>query len=130
MILADALTYAGRYKPDFVVDYATLTGACLVALGPEVFGVMGNHQPLVDAILEEGAKFAENELAPLNPIGDREGCRLEAGAAALKPRGEMLIVANRTLPYEARLEELFTGVEALKVTGRYKVLRAWKVRRR
>jgi 16S rRNA (guanine1207-N2)-methyltransferase len=55
---------------------------------------------------------------------------LEAGAAALKPRGEMLIVANRTLPYEARLEELFTGVEALKVTGRYKVLRAWKVRRR
>jgi len=59
LILADALTYAGRYKPDFVVDYATLTGACLVALGPEVFGVMGNHQPLVDAILESGREVQE-----------------------------------------------------------------------
>jgi 16S rRNA (guanine1207-N2)-methyltransferase len=54
---------------------------------------------------------------------------LEAGAAALKPGGEMLIVANRTLPYEARLAELFNAVEAVKVTGRYKVLRAWKVKR-
>jgi len=52
LILADALTYAARYKPDFVVDYATLTGACLVALGPGVCGVMGNHQGLVDTILK------------------------------------------------------------------------------
>ncbi len=59
LILADALTYAGRYEPDFVVDYATLTGACLVALGPEVFGVMGNHQPLVDAILDAGDELHE-----------------------------------------------------------------------
>ncbi len=55
---------------------------------------------------------------------------LEAGAAALKPGGEMLIVANRTLPYEARLGELFGAVEAVTVTGRYKVLRAWKAKRR
>jgi leucyl aminopeptidase len=59
LILADALSYAGRFKPDFVVDYATLTGACLVALGPEVFGVMGNHQPLVDAIIEAGNELHE-----------------------------------------------------------------------
>lgn len=59
LILADALTYADRYKPDYVIDYATLTGACLVALGPEVYGVMGNHQPLVDAILESGRQLHE-----------------------------------------------------------------------
>ncbi len=59
LILADALTYAARYKPDYVVDFATLTGACLVALGPKVFAVMGNHQPLVDHILEAGKEVDE-----------------------------------------------------------------------
>ena len=59
LILADALTYAARFQPDFVVDFATLTGACLVALGPKVYGVMGNHQPLVDAILKAGEEVHE-----------------------------------------------------------------------
>ncbi|MDJ0841520.1 MAG: leucyl aminopeptidase [Acidobacteriota bacterium] len=60
LIMADALTYAKRYNPDFVVDFATLTGACLVALGPYVCAVMGNHQPLVDGILEAGQSVYEN----------------------------------------------------------------------
>ena len=60
LILADALTYAGNYKPDYVIDFATLTGACLVALGPKVCGVMGNHQPLIDAILEGGRDSHEH----------------------------------------------------------------------
>ena len=59
LILIDALTYADRYKPDYVVDFATLTGACLVALGPKVCAVMGNHQPLVDHILEAGRAVHE-----------------------------------------------------------------------
>ena len=59
LILIDALTYAARYKPDYVIDFATLTGACLVALGPKVFGVMGNHQPLVDAIVKAGKELHE-----------------------------------------------------------------------
>ena len=53
------MTYCGRYKPDYVVDFATLTGACLVALGPKVFGLMGNHQPLIDAILKAGTELNE-----------------------------------------------------------------------
>ncbi len=59
LILADALTYAERYKPDYVIDFATLTGACLVALGPKVFGVMGNCKPLVDAIVQAGEDVHE-----------------------------------------------------------------------
>ncbi|MCB1042600.1 MAG: leucyl aminopeptidase [Acidobacteria bacterium] len=59
LILADALTYAARYQPDYVVDFATLTGACLVALGPKVFGVMGNDQKLVDEILTAGQEVDE-----------------------------------------------------------------------
>ena len=59
LILADALTYADRFKPDYVIDYATLTGACMVALGPKVCAVLGNHQPLVDAVLKAGEEVSE-----------------------------------------------------------------------
>lgn len=54
LILADALDYAKNFKPDYVIDYATLTGACLVALGPKICGIMGNHQKLVDAMVKVG----------------------------------------------------------------------------
>jgi leucyl aminopeptidase len=50
LILADALTYALRYKPDGIIDLATLTGACIVALGDEVIGIMGNHDGFIERI--------------------------------------------------------------------------------
>lgn len=50
LILADALTYAKRYKPDYVIDMATLTGAVLVALGKEASGLIGTNQELMDKI--------------------------------------------------------------------------------
>lgn len=59
LILVDALTYSKRFEADYVVDFATLTGACVVALGPKVFGVMGNHQPLIDAIVAAGGALHE-----------------------------------------------------------------------
>ncbi len=54
---------------------------------------------------------------------------LEAGARALRPGGAMMIVANRTLPYEQRLAELFVQVEEAVLTPRYKILRARRPRR-
>jgi len=54
LILADALTYCERYQPDTVIDIATLTGACVIALGRQAIGLMSNHQPLADALLEAG----------------------------------------------------------------------------
>jgi leucyl aminopeptidase len=46
LILCDALTYAGRFKPDTVIDVATLTGACLIALGKQASGLLTNNSAL------------------------------------------------------------------------------------
>ncbi|MEA3404302.1 MAG: leucyl aminopeptidase [Pseudomonadota bacterium] len=55
LILCDALTYAQQtYKPAKVIDMATLTGACIVALGRHVSGLMANNQPMADALLTAG----------------------------------------------------------------------------
>jgi leucyl aminopeptidase len=50
LLLADGLSMATEQSPDAIVDIATLTGACLVALGPAVAGVLGTSQGLVDQI--------------------------------------------------------------------------------
>jgi leucyl aminopeptidase len=51
LVLCDALTYAERFKPQAVIDIATLTGACIVALGSNTSGLMGNNDDLVQEIL-------------------------------------------------------------------------------
>ncbi len=51
LILADALTYAERFKPEFVIDIATLTGAIIIALGHETTGLFTSDEPLADLIL-------------------------------------------------------------------------------
>jgi leucyl aminopeptidase len=56
LILCDALTYARRYSPQIVVDFATLTGACIVALGNHHSGVMGNDDALVRELVEAGVR--------------------------------------------------------------------------
>ncbi|WP_416638292.1 leucyl aminopeptidase [Pseudomonas sp. OHS18] len=54
LVLCDTLTYAERFKPQSVIDIATLTGACVVALGSNVSGLMGNDDDLVNQILAAG----------------------------------------------------------------------------
>ena len=54
LILCDALTYAKKFKPVAVVDIATLTGACVVALGKHASGLLSNNQELADELLEAG----------------------------------------------------------------------------
>lgn len=54
LILADALSYAERYKPKAVIDMATLTGACIIALGSHASGIMGNDEKLIEAIRKAG----------------------------------------------------------------------------
>ncbi len=54
LILCDALTYAERFKPAAVIDIATLTGACVVALGHHTTGLLGNDDKLADELLQAG----------------------------------------------------------------------------
>ncbi len=54
LILCDALTYAERYAPDLVIDVATLTGACVIALGHVVSGLYANDAKLADALCAAG----------------------------------------------------------------------------
>ncbi|MWV17776.1 leucyl aminopeptidase [Pseudomonas sp. L-22-4S-12] len=54
LVLCDTLTYAERFKPQAVIDIATLTGACIVALGSQVSGLMGNNDALVKQLLKAG----------------------------------------------------------------------------
>lgn len=54
LILCDALTYSEKFKPKAVIDVATLTGACVIALGAHPAGLLSNQQKLADQILAAG----------------------------------------------------------------------------
>ena len=54
LVLCDALTYATRFKPKAVIDIATLTGACVVALGAVRSGLFSNNEPLAESLAKAG----------------------------------------------------------------------------
>lgn len=54
LILADALTYAQKFKPELIIDMATLTGACVVALGKHMSGLMTNSESLANELSYSG----------------------------------------------------------------------------
>tara|TARA_B100000686_G_scaffold57218_1_gene61430 strand:+ start:7583 stop:9088 length:1506 start_codon:yes stop_codon:yes gene_type:complete len=68
LVLADALTYAKRFKPKSVVDIATLTGACIIALGHSTSGLMSNDDRLAQKLLNAGT--SANDRAWQLPIWD------------------------------------------------------------
>jgi leucyl aminopeptidase len=85
MVLCDALTYAQRFKPAMMVDIATLTGACIVALGDQVGAVMGNHEALV-AQVQDVAMTVGERLWPL-PLWDFYSEDLKSDVADLRNVG-------------------------------------------
>lgn len=95
LVLCDALHYARKYKPTAMIDLATLTGACVVALGHEASGLMGNDQRLVNALKKAGERCGErvwelplwdcygeamkSDIADLKNAGSRDGGSITAG---------------------------------------------------
>lgn len=59
LVLADALVLAAEMNPAAIVDLATLTGAVIVALGSAASAILGNHQPLVDALIHSATTTGE-----------------------------------------------------------------------
>jgi leucyl aminopeptidase len=95
LTLADALGYAQKLKPDLMIDMATLTGACVVALGELCSGIMGNDQKLIDRIIAAGKAEGEkiwqlplieeykedlrSPIADLKNVGGRWGGTINGG---------------------------------------------------
>ena len=95
LILCDALTYSRRFKPDTIIDVATLTGACVIALGHHHTGVMSYDDALADEIVGAGVKaydrawrlplaedYAEqlkSNFADFANVGGRDGGAITAG---------------------------------------------------
>jgi leucyl aminopeptidase len=100
LILSDALAYACRYKPAAVVDIATLTGACRIALGQEASGMLGTDEKLKQKIREAGEKTGErvwemplweayydqikSDIADMKNTGGRDGGVITAAALLSK----------------------------------------------
>jgi leucyl aminopeptidase len=95
LVMADALALGAAAKPDAIIDVATLTGACAVALGNRYSGLMANDEALAAELLDAAAaageptwrlplppeyrKDIESDLADLKNVGDRYGGALFAG---------------------------------------------------
>jgi len=100
LILADALAYACRYKPAVIVDIATLTGACRVALGQEASGMLGTSDRFKQKIREAGDKTGErvwelplwdgycdlikSDIADMKNAGGRDGSVITAACLLSK----------------------------------------------
>jgi leucyl aminopeptidase len=82
LVLADGLSLAVEAGVDAIVDVATLTGACVVALGRRIGGLMGNHQGWIDQV-KEAADRAGEELWPL-PLPDDYRRLIDSDVADVK----------------------------------------------
>ena len=100
LILCDALTYSERFDPAVVIDIATLTGACVIALGKHATGLLSNHDPLAADLLQAGQtagdrawqlpiwdeyeKQLDSPFADLANIGGREAGTITAACFLAK----------------------------------------------
>ena len=85
LILADALAYARRYRPAAILDVATLTGACVVALGHHAIGMMGNNRELIKRT--EAAGDATHERVWQLPLWKEYGEAIKSDVADIKNIG-------------------------------------------
>jgi leucyl aminopeptidase len=85
LILADALSFVRRFQPAAVVDAATLTGACVIALGQHAIGLMGNDDDLMTQVQAAGSRVGER-CWPL-PLWDEYRPQLDSTIADLKNTG-------------------------------------------
>ncbi len=81
LVLCDALTYVGKYNPSIVIDAATLTGACIIALGHHISAVLSNNDDLAMDLMDAGNTI--NDRAWRLPMGDEYKKQLKSSFADL-----------------------------------------------
>ncbi len=86
LILADALHYARSFKPEYIIDLATLTGACVVALGKIRAGLFSNSAPLCESLIR--ASELSGEKVWRLPLDDEYRRDLRSDVADIKNVGE------------------------------------------
>ena len=79
LVLCDALTYAGRFKPATVIDIATLTGACVIALGSEATALYANDEELAADIIQAGEETYDRVWRM--PLWEEYQAQLDSAAA-------------------------------------------------
>lgn len=79
LVLCDALTYVERFEPEVVIDVATLTGACVIALGHHISGLLSNHNPLAHELI--GASEQAGDRAWRLPMADEYQEQLDSNFA-------------------------------------------------
>ena len=148
VVLADALHYAREeFQPKAMLDLATLTGACMIALGPWATGVFGNNDRLVEAVrkagdsagerawpmplLQEHKEVMRSQIADLKNTGGREGGASTAAGFLSAFVGETPWVhldiagtawTSKAGPYQAK------GATGVGVRLLVELLRSWKSR--
>ncbi|MCW8107472.1 leucyl aminopeptidase [Alteromonas ponticola] len=85
LVLCDALTYVERYEPELVIDVATLTGACVIALGAHATGLMSQHNPLAHELLN--ASEQSSDRAWRLPLWDEYQSQLDSPFADMTNLG-------------------------------------------
>jgi leucyl aminopeptidase len=93
LTLADAISYAAKLDVEEIIDIATLTGACSVALGEEAAGIMGNNQELINSLIASAEKSAErfwqlplypeHKTAIKSPVADIKNTGGTSGGGAM-----------------------------------------------
>jgi leucyl aminopeptidase len=86
LVMADALALGAESKPDAMIDVATLTGACMVALGKRISGLFSNDDALAAELLEAAAEAGEQVWRL--PLSDDYHKELESEVADMKNVGE------------------------------------------
>ncbi len=86
LVLGDILTWANEHQPSAIIDLATLTGACVVALGNYIVGAFGEHEDTVAQVLQ-AARTAGEEMWRM-PISDLQKDALRSEVADMKNSGE------------------------------------------
>jgi leucyl aminopeptidase len=85
LVLADGLSLAAELEPDLIVDLATLTGACVIALGDEIAGLFGNEEEASSKVLAAAARAGERVWAM--PLPDDYRKKIDSDIADMKNTG-------------------------------------------